>query len=112
MMFQKFAEVLGYERNHPYVQCGFQKCNATNFSDLDLRLFIDFVMQSIVQQWMEKYEFTCFPYYKIEYSRHPCRFDGQYMSVIPDLDHLTTFELLKMKEPRPYQQIYLRVYYK
>ena len=111
-MFQQFAEILGYDRNHPYIQCGFQKINATNFSDLDLRIFIDCTLQPVIQTWMRKMEFTCFPYYKIEYSTHPCIFRAIYLDVITDLDHLTTFHLLRMKQHGPFQQIYLRVYYK
>lgn len=111
-MFQSFAEVGGFDKRHQYIQCGFRKTTGANFNAMDIRIFIEFTVPSQINLWVTRYSLNCQPYYKIEYSRCHVGFNGWFMEVVTDPTLLKTDLLMKMKDQRPFSQIYLRIYYK
>jgi|JI7StandDraft_1071085.scaffolds.fasta_scaffold75224_3 hypothetical protein len=111
-MFQKFAVAHGFEKRHYYIQCGFRKNTGANFNIMDLRIFMEFDLYHLIDNWIRKHNLRCLPYIKIEYARHPTLFNGTFVDIVTDLHHLKTTQLLKMKDDRPYSHLYVRLYYK
>lgn len=112
MMFQKFAEVQGFDKGHHFFQCGFRKITGANFNVMDIRLFIEFTVYSTITSWQTHFGILCIPYFKIEYATHHCGFNGWYMETVTDLEELTCVHLMRMKSQRPFQQVYIRMYYR
>jgi hypothetical protein len=111
-MFQKLAEGHGFEKKHFFIQCGFRKITGANFNVFDIRLFMECTLRKQIETWIISFGFTPCPYYKIEISRHPSGFNGNYVIILSDLDQLTDHELLRMKSNRPFSLLFVRMYYK